>query len=239
MPQLSPLAKKALQRAKSDHGIAFDPVDDFEDILELHTLAEAVTNPTLTEDELSIITPHAYAGSLKICKPTIGAIHWYNTYAAKWFADDVEASTLSLAYAIALGRHPDKMMELGDKGKARKAVFAWSAGLDCTYDELAAALATLSSESPEEREDDDARSYGPIISLLVSEYGQTPDYWLWETSYDVCEALIKDYKVRKDAEAQAAGGASGSGHAMDPHLESVRANGLLMKAITRMIEARK
>lgn len=59
----------------------------------------------------------------------------------------------------------------------------------------------------QEETDEADRSYGPMIEMLVRDYGQTAEYWLWRVSYqDLC-VILSARIARLNAEAREIKGA--------------------------------
>jgi hypothetical protein len=86
-----------------------------------------------------------------------------------------------------------------------------------------AALASLEIEA--ER---DTGGYGPLIELLVREYGQTPEHWLWRVPERDINMLLEARSERIDREERATSGKVGDSrmvrahHAFTQYLDLVR-----------------
>jgi hypothetical protein len=70
-------------------------------------------------------------------------------------------------------------------------------------------------------------SYGPMLEMMVREYGETPEHWLWKVSSAEIGMLLSAKTERLDAEARAVSGArddrfQNAHHAFVQYVELVR-----------------
>jgi hypothetical protein len=73
-----------------------------------------------------------------------------------------------------------------------------------------------------EKKDDRAPNFGSVVSGLIAEYGQTPDYWL-SCSIDILRQRIEDAAMRRDFEVRNAARSAGVPAPPNPDSWSTRA----------------
>jgi hypothetical protein len=80
----------------------------------------------------------------------------------------------------------------------------------------------------EVEEDNDPRAYGPIIEMLVREYGHDPDYWMWRISARDRSIIIANRNENIEAQNRIAKGHSPDDrvtrahHAFSVYIENLR-----------------
>jgi len=122
---------------------------------------------------------------------------------------------VALAYAMSYSRSPSHLMRIRDKATCKSALKDWLRRCGCTYAELIEAIEQVlnspqdAPQNPESGRPSPASEYGPVIALLCAEYGQTPEYWAWQTSLNKIRGLCNEYTAKMRAQDAAAKGKSG------------------------------
>ena len=177
---------------------------DFADLLELHELSKVIKCPAPTDNVLEIIDQPIALGEVLLRKPTLGVSMWLQEHAFPMFAGE-ENSMQDFVFIFALGNR-DNFAEYRDlpRRKLQKRVIRWINKYlaDVTSDQLEACISYLNDDDSDGEQESNA--YGALISLLCSNYGNTPEYWLYRAPVGVIKALTndclyKDYLERKEA----------------------------------------
>jgi len=206
---------------------------DLEEIAWLHELGKRVDNPS-TSERMDLIGRPVKAGNVWLWPFTVMSHIWYSDFALPWFRASEHVTNYALAFALAHGRGvpiPDTvtrpwserivrrllgihetrtLADLHDRTEALAAVVAWRAQLQCTRDELEAAVSAALQDDPLEPMPDtdpdaDAAStslqridWTRIAQELATATHTDPDYWLSRTSMDV---TANAYLRMRDIEA--------------------------------------
>lgn len=228
MHKLSFPAQQAIAELKQ-RGIA--PTID--EIVTLHEYGKQIEQPE----------PHAPAldgwpvavGGVVLHPWTIGAWLWWSQCARPCFPDDSDISVLVYAFAMAHGHDLDVLQPLVTFRQIKKAVTQWGRGLDATAQELVSAINLLhrtpSESSTQDGGDgaaDDAALDG-LVDWLVSEHGQSREYWMWSASLSYALRLCERHKQRQ----------RGKDDAPDPNAPIVVATGRLRRVVSMIIEDRE
>lgn len=204
-------------------------VADFDDLAALHRAAQAVTNPD-DEDESSLWAAPHQVGNILLYPLTLGVAVWMSEQASEWFGDKDPLADLAVAWALSLGQLPGELWEVRTARECKRRVRAWARKLTATPQQLGAALEKmLPSADPGADDGEKGGGYGPTISLLIREYGKSPEYWMWKTSVKVIHVLLKDYADRINEQIEAenraarkAGGKAAQGLPLPRKAERVR-----------------
>lgn len=226
--QLAPLLNQQLI-ALNKENIVVDLVTDYSDIQELNKLAWDVTHPEDSSgtSNLALIDMPIKVGDIYLFRLSIGSNVWLEECAFQWWQDNEYLFNVSIAYAMAYGRNPDFLFNIADKKTAEKTLNKWARKVSVTADELADAVAKLlpqqdNTENVDNNEDTNP-SYNPTVSLLMNEYGQNENHWVWEDSVDNVLARVQDFNHKQREEAKANAEAGGSSLPPDPNDPQVQA----------------
>ena len=203
---LNPLLAKKLQDLKAKNPALIAEIEqDWADLVELNELAENITHPSSDADWLDA---PVYIHGVALRPLSLGAYTWLDKRALKWFPADKRPfwSNVAVAYAMAYSRNPLHLRKLRDKATCKSALKAWIRKCGCTYAELLDGIQRVlvrQAAEVDDSKDSKAPEYGPVIALLCSEYGGTPDHWLWKVSTDQVGALLDEYaaKLRREEAA--------------------------------------
>jgi len=209
------LLKKALQRMVNA-GVVLDPLNDLDDLIRLNELAYEVTNPDATCGIAALLNEPIILGNTKLYPMTLGAYLWIREKLLVWFDERDEIADLGIAYALAHAHDPEALTGIPNAAKARRRIMRWSRASTAPAAELAKALMTLTKadqvadhveDAAQKDEDADeglsSADCGPVIALLCREYeNASPDYWIWEASFDWMNTCLLGYQAKRREEKQ-------------------------------------
>lgn len=200
--------RSQLELAKKANGITFDIPADWPELQELARLADVVTNAEATSGA-AILRPCVEIGGVLFYRVTLGAVEWFQRVAKLFEGDHGEAYSLAYAYTFAGARDPVSMLwpYADDKRKLCARIKEWVKGLGCTAPELYAALEAFLREEDgpeipgdqEPEEPSKASGMGWLWDALCSEYGGTPEQWVWHTPRHTVGEMLKDMATRNRA----------------------------------------
>ena len=181
-------------------------VQDFDDVWAINEIARKIAKPDI-DDTLDILAMPLTVRGLTLYPLSLGAAKWLDDVAAVWFSDNPLLWNLCVAYTASRTCLPEDLWAIATRREARKAICRWWRHLDCSYQELAVALDKLlgleeRSEQDETRERE-AADYGPVVALLCREYGQSPQYWMWDAAIDEVATMLQQHESRVVAEEEA------------------------------------
>jgi len=173
-------------------------VDDFDALMRLNQLAEAVTRPAdrAEQDVLNLPVP---CGRATLRRPSLAKCFWYERRACVWFRGDPLLLNLALGYICAIENTEDALYALAGPEATQAALEAFAASLTCSEAEYEAAKALVLPE-PSEDDDGDPVDYGPTARLLSKVCGGTPQYWMHEADIGFIRAMLDDYAAEVQAE---------------------------------------
>jgi hypothetical protein len=198
-------------KSMQEQGLRLLLPDDLADLIELNTLADAVTADIFTPEYEAALRPELHLGGIVLRRPSIGALEDIEERVSTWFADDARLFIIGLAYCMAHGNAPCKLWQYDDAEDFARMLRTWSRDIGVTFDDLQNGIKRF--QSLEEKAAEVAKHWKPnksdrgwLIELLMSEYGGTVDQWVWQTPLNEIQLLLKRRSERKRAEAQAQGG---------------------------------
>jgi len=242
---LSLVAKEGVFRLR---GQGIEP--DLDDVAALHELGKRVERNE-GAPSLSVLGNPVRAGNCTLWPLTIGAEQWLNGRALPWFEGNGTLEFYACAFAYAMARTPEVLIELVEAKQAAKVVEAWAGDCSATRDELSDALDKLLPEEsvpgkedkfcpecmqdwPPDRPDEDPNllppeldqgAYFSLIESLIKTYpGTTMEYWTWTPPQSVAFRLLQ---ASADSDANSNGQvSSGSNmqatHRFETALRSIR-----------------
>ena len=228
--KLHDMTKRSMQKLskETNHQIT---IDDFEDIFALNLIADKVLTPHVGSDDMAILNIPIKCGNAYLSRPKLGAALWVKERLCDWFSDEPDMIDIGSVYCLSMGDNPQKLWEIETKKECRKILRKWWRGLTCTDDELQSTLESLSCNNVDDEKKSDPCGYGPIISLMCREYGNTAEYWMWEASPELINTHIADYIKRNESEVEASYRASlkGKNPKPPPNILKYRANATFAK----------
>lgn len=208
---MNPVLKKHLEEAQRQHGITFDVVRDWDKLQDLAALADAVMGKG--DANGCTLRPSMECGGVLFHRMTIGAGEWLQRV-MPWFSGDDRSAILCWAYAMAGARNPvaDLWPFADDKRRLTTQLNTFAKHIGASAPELAKALNDFTAEeftkplpgdeSAQTSEDSAKSGFGALVDLLLSEYGGTPEQWIWQTPRADVVELCKRIADRKRAEAK-------------------------------------
>ena len=196
-------ARDDLRKITEEYGVAWDPIEDFPAIMTLHILGDRRSNPGTRSQQQAMLDYPVKSGDVDFYRLTFGALFWLEQ-CTEWWGENGLLTACASLYAMAHCRAPDAFADLYDKRPAERAVTKWAKAHTRSIDAFCNATGDLLPE-PSFVPGGGNTGYGQVLSILLSEIGHTPNYWLWEcTAEFVCEILTGIASVK-----WAAGGAEG------------------------------
>jgi len=180
------LLEQTLRRAV-ERGAQFDLLRDFDAVAQLDALAADVSSGGKAADPRDRTVR---VGNVELRELSLGALAWLDE-AAGWYRQPDRYADLCVCYAMAHSRDPQRLPS--DLGSTNAAIDAWQRTVGATETELCAAAQSLlpaPAAAPAAASKDEPAPLATILDLLLSEYGGTPDQWLWQESFERIEALI-------------------------------------------------
>ena len=172
---------------------------DIADINELNELAHQVTSTSGAYGDV-------YAWPIKcanlLLRPlTLGKIAWYNKRALLWFQEDDESMATVLAFLMSIENDESFVWSLASPEQAKQAIDKWESECEANPIQLAHAVdQVLQYSKGGSASNESEHNFGPLISLLCREYGNTPKHWMYEASIPVIQGLMDDYTRRVNEE---------------------------------------
>lgn len=203
---MHPAAARVVRQAVAAGG-KIDPIEHFADLTTLDRLAREQQCPSLDERLHVLDHPIAVGGAL-LYRLSWAAWEW-SERAMEWF-DEEPLCELVVPWAMAHARRKDELDRVSNKRLAARAIRKWARSLDCSVEGLMAACkallpdtsATENADTPA-RQTDNSLGYGPVLTRLVQECGQTFEYWMHEVPLEVVLA-VDNALAQQDNAARAA-----------------------------------
>lgn len=236
---MNPFFKQQIETAQKVNGISFDVLADWAELQDLHALAEIVIDAEARGDAATM-RPCVEVGGLLFHRITIGAANWFHRVAELLGADHGETYSLAFAYAFHGARDPVALLwPYADTRKALESrLKEWQRGLGCTPEELFTALAAFADEErevempgDEKREDEPAKKHGHgwLVDTLCSEYGGTPEQWIWHTPRAQISQMIREINARRRAEKGASASDPNDPRVIASHRFDIRLKAIVEK----------
>ena len=202
--QMQKMTEKSIQRIlkKTGHQLA---VADWADIESLDRLAKKMSG--VSETERRLLNSPFELGGLMFYPLTVAKSLWIKEKLELWnVPGELEDAYTFWLLTIPLGE--DSLDKFEEKKKANRDMRRKSRKMNFTYEEITSicnrCLGTTKNEETGETERE--TQFGGMIACLVREYGQSPDYWLYECPVDkvveMYEQVVK--KAIMESEAQRA-----------------------------------
>lgn len=219
------LSRNGANKIRELRALAIEPTDD--ELVLLHELGKRVDNPSDSE-RLDLIGRPVKAGNVWLWPLTVMSSIWYADRALPWFERNPLQCSYALAFALAHGRGlpvPDLtkrpwsesiarrltgiqdgrvLSDIADPHEAAALVARWAQRLECTREELEAAMDAvlqaddMEADNAEDRERHEASiDWGRIVNELAMLTNTHPEYWMTRTSLD---ATAHAYVVAKAVE---------------------------------------
>jgi hypothetical protein len=198
----------------SEDSIVLDPTDakDLADIFALDHYARQMRGDPVERLRDPFLHPSLVYKGVTFKRLSIGMRDWIQSVCDRWYGEDRSMHNASVVYCLAHSEAPEFAWSFeADQAGWTKVIKGWMRvckigpeDLDCII------MALYPPMGPDEaKANDRAQNYGPVIEMLVREYGETPEYWIWTATDAQVETLVTRYLERIDAQEQAAAEAAG------------------------------
>ena len=201
---LTDMGKAEVEQLLRETGHALT-IADLPDILRMDALCEAFTR---REDcDQDFIRRPVAVGKTMLHPLTMEAVVWLQDGPLTWWA--TEPDMMLYAHAYAHGEARTGVLRdpaLWDEREARRIVRRWVLRLRVTPWVLVKAIEgfAVREEACSGMTSRTAAQVGSIVAFLISEYGETPEYWTREAPVEQIRALIDFWNGRQRAELEAA-----------------------------------
>ena len=190
--------------------------DDFDALLTLHRLAEAITNPAPSADLAAALMPSATAGNATFHRPTIGA-RWFLHARSAWFEHDPGLEDATAGWVLAHIRDPamlQKWIATDDRAGFEAEVNTWLASLTATPEDLQRAIRAVTASAcadddlfpplprPPPTHDGELRCPvdETVLAIVAAEYGLSVEDIIWNRPEHEVRMLYRAYAARKAIE---------------------------------------
>lgn len=197
--RLHPRARADVLNLLQTTGHSLTP-DDWGVLTRLNDLAERLSNPT-DPAERAVLQLPTYVGDVCLRQPSLGKLKWYEDYAGRWWTGNDALQDMAIGYVCSVENTEEALHGLTDQSTAEKTILRWWRHLKAPPDDYMHALArVLPTPEHVDGDNDHENQYGPTIALLVREYGNSADYWMYEAPWSLAKAMLQDYNARIENE---------------------------------------
>jgi len=187
-------------------------LDDIPLVLKLNEAALKVVDP-YDDEGLQLQTLPVKVGQYLLARPHISKERWYNHVIEEWD----NPPDLLLPFILWTEVTGEYLWSTPDRKDVERRIRKFGNGLHTTRTELEGALKHLLPQLSDVPESASGEGYGPLISTLIREYGQTAEYWLNEAHPDLISMLITEHSRNIDQlNEEHAKAMRGSGKAVRP-----------------------
>jgi hypothetical protein len=189
-PPLNLHARNLLTILKTDHGLQLDdPPAVFPWLKELDRLGHNMAAPGGVENMAVLLDLPIRIRDLDLYRLTFGASFWIDNV-MEWYPEENDIiPTAAMIYAMAHCRRPGAFDKLTTPEKTKAVVTRWLDKQMVSMDGLLMAAEHL-MPAPTYGPKGEGEGYGPIMSMLLCEIGQTPRYWIHDISAELeCEIV--------------------------------------------------
>ena len=144
--------------------------------------------------------PVRVSESVVLWRLTVGANVWLDEFAGRWWPSGSKAYAWAHIYAMRHAREKDAFLELDSEERAYKAIRADLLAIDCTEDEILAALERFPADDPPQREGESQTDWCSFVLALEARTGIPADEWTWHHSVHECSNAY--HRLKEFAAAQ-------------------------------------
>lgn len=209
------MTKQAVKQLQTDLNRVL-VVEDYDLIEKLDKAACEVTKVSKRESRL-LRQPFDLCG-VKFYPLTVAKSIWFAEKCDEWELTDTEQEAF-LIWLLTVDNTDTALDSYTERKAAGKAVRRVSRRLHCTQREMTEVYYKCLGRSANKDTEGgcDDVDYGGMIAVLIREYGNTPEYWLYETPVEMIGVLFRAHeeKIMRENEAQESTAAK-SGKAVAP-----------------------
>lgn len=166
----------------------------FDRVAEVDAIARRESRRACSQDDLERLDlPFDCGHETYLYRPSVGGMNWLRTKASEWWGKDARKYTLALAYVCA-HREKNAIAQARTRLGAWARITVWAIKTRVSEEALRrAAIALLPPPDDSiswfamEGEGNGGGGEADLMAIaatLAKEYGQSPEYWLWEASDD-------------------------------------------------------
>jgi hypothetical protein len=198
----------------------FDVLEAFDHLRRLDDLARLIDSPPLA-DRAALLDAPVMVGDVEFYRLSYAASELIGE---RFSVFQGRVYDMAVAWASAHARDPDAirtMFGLPAAG-ARREILDWARGIRASYAAVIEAVRELVGTGDPADEKAPEIGFGSIVSVLISEYGQDAEYWIFAPIEEINQRLV-DRAIRNDIERREIAAASKQAVAPDPDSYSARA----------------
>lgn len=219
------MTKSAIKKLVSETSHALS-VEDYDLIERLDLIAEKISGVSRVERRL-LNQPFDVAG-IRFYPLTVAKSMWYIEKVAEWEIPVVYQDGFYF-WLLTLPLNDESLTEFSEYKAANKAMKKMAKSLHLTRDEITDICskccgieANKAVNDSESNDDSDSvkkgrNVFGGMIAALIREFGQSPEYWLYECPIDQLNEMYAQLVARVNAEDESVRASSGKkGKAIAP-----------------------
>lgn len=204
----------ALKKVLDSGAIQFDLSDDqdFEDLLQLNAIGWEMKDIYPDSPSFALLDLPVTAHGVQFWKPTVAVLMWHRDVVMRFVRDDDLLGDTILLYALAHRKTFEKIAEMPIE-KVRKKAIRWSRKVkNINMEQLALLFDQLFGSNDENGEKDGGGNadseYCTLINHLTREIGGSQDSYLYHTSIEKLDSIVRQLSVdaiaqQRDADNQA------------------------------------
>ena len=150
------------------------------EVAELVRACDRCDNPFGAVNAEAAGFPIKVRDGVSLWRLTAGAIVWLDEYAARWWGEDTAAYKWATVYAMRHARDAAAFHTLTDEADAYRAIRADLLTLNCTEEEIDAALARFNDDGGDKRRPPvTAPDWRALAAMVEARTGIRAEEWIW------------------------------------------------------------
>lgn len=150
------------------------------EVAELVRACDRCDNPFGAVNAEAAGFPVKVRDGVSLWRLTAGAIVWLDEYAARWWGEDTAAYKWATVYAMRHARDAAAFHTLTDEADAYRAIRADLLTLNCTEEEIDAALARFNDDGGDKRRPPvTAPDWRALAAMVEARTGIKAEEWIW------------------------------------------------------------
>lgn len=151
-----------------------------DEVAELVRACDRCDNPFGAVNAEAAGFPVKVRDGVSLWRLTAGAIVWLDEYAARWWGEDTAAYKWATVYAMRHARESGAFLPLTDEAEAYRAIRADLLTLNCTEEEIDAALARFNDDGGDKRRPPvTAPDWRALAAMVEARTGIKAEEWIW------------------------------------------------------------
>lgn len=190
---INPNALETIRVIQEATNKEFHAIDDFGDLASLHILGERMTNPGSVEEIRVILDAPVTVGNIDLYRLTFESVLWLEM--VEQTLEDDMLSNIATVFAMAHCRNQNAFETLTDEKSIVRAVTKWVKKVNVSIDSLEYAMMEMQPDHIEGKnkkgKPKQTEGFGPVMTLLCCELGQSPRFWLTRP-VDLLDSILYD-----------------------------------------------